>query len=347
MVDSRFFQHTGPISLADAAALTGATLSGGPGAKPDGAKRLSGVAPLEAAGPDDFSFLDNIKYLGAFSASKAGACFVRGKFAGRAPAGMALLETEEPHYAYAVLANHLYPEPAVQAGISPLAQIDSGAHIGEGARIDAAAHIHAGARIGARCWIGSGTVIGAHVEIGDDCRIGPCCTVTHAVIGVRTVLHRGVHIGTDGFGYAGGKAGLIKVPQLGRVLIGSDVEIGSGSCVDRGAGPDTVIGDFTKIDNLVQIGHNTRIGRFVLIAGQAGVAGSTVVGDGVMVGGQVGVGGHISIGAGAKLAAQSGIMTDIPAGVTHGGTPSVPIRDWHRQTVALHHLAKRMETPHE
>ena len=155
------------------------------------------------------------------------------------------------------------------------------------------------------------------------------------------ILHRGVHIGQDGFGFAPGRGGVTKVPQLGRVVIGDDVEIGSGSCVDRGAGPDTVIGAGSKIDNLVQIGHNVQVGRFVFIAAQTGIAGSSQVGDGSMLGGQVGIAGHLHIGAGAKLAAQSGVMTDIPAGSSYGGSPALPIKDWHRQTVAVAAMTKK------
>ncbi len=193
--------------------------------------------------------------------------------------------------------------------------------IGKGVRIDAGAVIGERVNIGDGCWIGANTVIGDGVEIGDGCRIGALCSISHAIIGKRALIHRGVHIGQDGFGFAPGPKGMIKVPQLGRVLIGNDVEIGSGTCIDRGAGPDTVIGNFCKIDNLVQIGHNVQMGKYVIITGQCGVSGSTQLGDGVMLGGQVGISGHVRIGERAKLAAQAGIMTDVPAGATYGGSP--------------------------
>lgn len=320
MVDKRFFSNRGPITLSALAALTGARLNN----DTDSARNFTDVAPLDKASVNDISFLDNIKYLGEFEKSTAGACFVRPKFAARAPKNMALLLTEQPYYCYALAARAFYPE-AKGAGISPHA------------------HIASTAKIGKNVSIGAGTVIGEGVEIGDDCTIGALCTISHAMIGQRVTLHRGIHIGQDGFGFAPSPKGIVKVPQLGRVIIGNDVEIGSGTCIDRGAGPDTVIGDGCKIDNLVQIGHNVQLGKYVMIAAQCGLAGSTSVGDGAMLGGQVGVSGHVHIGAGAKLAAQAGVMTDIPDGATYGGSPAVPVKDWHRQTIAMTKLIKKAE----
>jgi UDP-3-O-[3-hydroxymyristoyl] glucosamine N-acyltransferase len=338
MADSRFFYNSGAITLQKVATLTGATVSG-----KDTSRSFTDVAPLDTAQASDISFLDNVKYLDAFAKSKAGACFVRSKFVARAPEGMTLLVTEAPYYCYALTAQAFYPDAAIAPGTSPHAHIAQTAEIDVSARIDAGAVIGEKAKIGKRCHIGAHTVIHDGVEIGDDTRIGSHCSISHAIIGQRAMLHRGIHIGQDGFGFAPSAKGLTKVPQLGRVLIGNDVEIGSGTCIDRGAGPDTVIGDGTKIDNLVQIGHNVQIGRHAVIVAQVGVAGSSRIGDGAMLGGQAGIAGHVAVGGGAKVAAQSGITGDIPAGATYGGSPAVPVRDWHRQNIAVANLIKKSE----
>lgn len=341
MADNRFFHNAGALSVEDITALTGAVVDAS--RAQNAHNSFTNVAPLDRAGAADVSFLDNIKYTETFAASKAGACFVRPKFASRAPAGMVLFVTEEPYYCYALTARRFYPDITFTPAISPQAHISTSAIIGKDTRIDAGAVIGDGVRIGNRCWIGSGAVLHTHVELGDDCQIGANSTISHSIIGSRVILHRGVHVGQDGFGYASSKKGVVKVPQLGRVIIEDDVEIGSGTCIDRGAGPDTVIGQYTKIDNLVQIGHNVHIGKYVFIAALCGVAGSAFVGDGVMLGGQVGIAGHIRIGNGAKIAAQSGVMSDVPAGATYGGSPAIPTRDWHRQTVAISKMAKKKD----
>ena len=335
MVDLRFFRHAGAIALRDIVALTGAVAEG------NDSRTFSHVAPLEVAGADDISFFDNIKYLDAFCQSKAGACFVRPKFAAKAPKGMVVLVTDEPYYAFALTSRKLYPEPEFEAVISPAAHIAATATIGKGVRVDAGAVIGEHVVVGDCSRVGANTVIADHVQLGDGCNIGANCTLSHCILGARVVLHRGVHIGQDGFGFAPSKKGVVKVPQLGRVLIGHDVEIGSGTCIDRGAGPDTTIGNFTKIDNLVQIGHNVQIGQFVFIAAQTGIAGSSSVGDGAMLGGQVGISGHIALGAGVKLIAQSGVMHNLAAGGTYGGSPAIAARDWHRQTVTVAQLSKK------
>lgn len=340
MVDRRFFAYAGPVALSDIVALTGAKAERG-GLPADGGQRFSDVAPLDVAGPEDISFFDNVKYLDAFTQTKAGMCFVKPKFAGRAPAGMVLLITEEPYYAYALTAQKFYPEAKAAPGVSAHAHVAATAKLGKDVRIDAGAVIGEHVSLGDGCHIGANTVISDHVTIGEHTRIGANCTLSHCILGKRVTLHRGVHVGQDGFGFAPSKRGVAKVPQLGRVLIGDDVDLGSGTCIDRGAGPDTTIGQGTKIDNLVQIGHNVQIGKYVFIAAQTGIAGSSKVGDFAMLGGQTGLSGHITLGDGVKLIAQSGVMHDLAPGGTYGGSPAVPAREWHRQTLALGKLSKK------
>ena len=289
MADPRFFANAGPFPIGELARRCGAELGGGA----DAAKRITDVAPLDTAGPDHISFLDNRKYVGVFVGSRAGACVVHPAMAPRAPAGMALLIAPDPYRSYAMVARAFYPAPPPDPGISPRAQVDPDASLGDGCRVEPGAVIERGAEIGIRCHIGPNAVIGAGVVIGDDCVVGASASVSHALIGDRVTIYAGARVGQDGFGYAMGSESHLKVPQLGRVIIGDDVEIGANSTIDRGAGPDTVIGAGSKIDNLVQIGHNVQIGRGCVIVAQAGISGSTRLDDFVALGGQAGLTGHL------------------------------------------------------
>jgi UDP-3-O-[3-hydroxymyristoyl] glucosamine N-acyltransferase len=214
------------------------------------------------------------------------------------------------------------------------------ARLEAGVVIDPAAVIGPRAEIGAGTVIGAGAVIGPDVRIGRDCAIGASTTITRALIGDRVIIHPGTRIGQDGFGHLPGAKGHQKVPQIGRVIIQDDVEIGANATIDRGAARDTVIGEGTKIDNLVQIAHNVEIGRHCLLAGQTGISGSTVVGDHVMMGGQVGIADNLRIGDGAMIGASSGVGTDIPAGARVVGTPAEPIKDFMRGVMALRRLRR-------
>ena len=195
--------------------------------------------------------------------------------------------------------------------------------------------------IGAGCHISYNAVIGEGVRLGEDCRIGANTSISHALIGNRVGIETGVTIGSQGFGFVPGTKGLLRMLQLGRVLIEDDVQIGANCAIDRGATGDTVIGAGTVLDNLVQIAHNVRLGRHCVICAQVGIAGSTVVGDGVMMGGQVGVADHLSVGAGAHIAGKSGVIRNVDASAVVGGFPAVAIKDWHRQTVGLAQLSKK------
>ena len=335
MADPRFFIAAGPFTLATLAEISGAQIGGG-----DPQATFTNVAPLDEAGAGDVGFLDNRRYADAFAASGAGACVVHPDMAPRAPSGMALLLTDEPYHAYARIARAFYPPRPVEPGVAPTAAIDPTATIGDGCRVEAGAVVGPGAEVGARCHLGANTMIGSGVVLGDDCVVGPSATIVNSIIGARTVVHTGVRIGQDGFGFALGAADHQKVPQLGRVLIGDDVEIGANTTIDRGTGPDTVIGDGTKIDNLVQIGHNVQLGRGCMVVAQVGISGSTQVGDFVMMGGQAGFTGHLKIGDGARIAAQSGVMRDVAPGAEIGGSPAKPVKEWLRSVAAVDRLAK-------
>jgi UDP-3-O-[3-hydroxymyristoyl] glucosamine N-acyltransferase len=336
MADPRFHRVSGSFTVEEISRRTGATIAG------TGKEKLvlKDVAALDTAGPEHLSFLDNRKYLDVFRATKAGACFVHPDLASATPRTTVALISPSPYRAYALAAQAFYPEEHPEPGISPSAVVDATAEIGLGCRIEANAVIGFHARLGRRCLVGPNATIGAGVTLGDDTRIGANASVSHAILGARVRVYPGARIGQDGFGFASDEKGFIKVPQLGRVVIDDDVEIGANSTIDRGSGPDTVIGAGTMIDNLVQIAHNVRIGRQCVLVAQTGISGSTRLGDFVMIGGQGGLIGHLAIGTGAKIGAQAGVMRDVKPGETVLGSPAFPVRDFHRMIAALRRLAK-------
>ncbi|MFC1672824.1 UDP-3-O-(3-hydroxymyristoyl)glucosamine N-acyltransferase [Pseudomonadota bacterium] len=337
MADSRFFEKAGPFSLSELATIAGAEIVQG-----DAARVFEDVAPLQNAGAGDVSFLENKLYVEAFTESQAGVCLVEPKFVERAPEGMALLVTDEPYRGYARVAQAFYPKTcfthAPEPGIDPGAHVSDSATLGDGCRIEAGAVIGDNAQIGVGCSIGANAVIGQGVVLGDGCWVGPNVTLQFTRIGNRCVFHPGARIGQDGFGFAPG-AQHIKVPQLGIVIIGDDVDIGANACIDRGTGPDTVIGPGTKIDNMVQVGHNVEIGAGCLFPALSGISGSSKIGNYVMMGGGAGIAGHLTIGDGARIAAHSGVMRDVEPGQTVAGAPALPAKEFWRQTAALKRLA--------
>ncbi len=337
MSDPHFHSRVGPFTLSELAVLIDAEI----GADSDPNMRLIDVAPLESAGAEQLSFLDNKKYITAFESSNAAACIAAPHLAARAPEGMALLLSKKPYKAYALAAQAFYPAVHPEPGVAETAFIDKSARVDESCRVEHGAVIGAKAVIGKNCLIGANVVIGTEVEIGDGTLVGACSSLSHCLIGSRTSIYPGVRIGQGGFGFFPDPSGHLKVPQLGRVIIGDDVEIGANSTVDRGSGPDTIIGHGCWLDNLVQIAHNVELGRGCVIAAMAGVAGSAKIGDFVFIAGQVGIVGHTVVGSGVKIAGQSGVTKDVPPGMTVGGTPAVAIMDWHRQSVALARLINK------
>jgi UDP-3-O-[3-hydroxymyristoyl] glucosamine N-acyltransferase len=331
--DPRFFQRTGPHSLA--AVADAARCEAPP-------RRLlfRGVAPLSVAGPDEVSFLDNRKYLPDLGKTAAGAVIVSPELSDQVPDTAVAIVTDEVYAAWARVATLFHPPPPAVPGIHPTAIIGADARIDPTAEIGPLAVIGAGAVIGRRTRIGPLAVIGPNVEIGADCRIASHATVTHARLGDRVFLYPGVRVGQAGFGFATTEEGFLTVPQLGRVLIDDDVEIGANTTVDRGGMTDTMIGAGTRIDNLVQIAHGVRIGRCCVLVALAGIAGSAVIEDYVLVGGQVGIAGHLHVGGGAKLAAQAGVMQDVPPGAEMGGSPAQPRRAWMREVAWLRRVTR-------
>ncbi|MCB1501707.1 MAG: UDP-3-O-(3-hydroxymyristoyl)glucosamine N-acyltransferase [Bauldia sp.] len=343
MTEPRFFPEPEAVTIARVAELTGAAP-----VSPASDLRITGVASLERAGAMDASYLENRRHQSLLRDTRAAAVFVKAGDASLVPATVLALVVAEPHRAFTQLARHLFPSalrprPIGPAGsISDKAHIDPSARLEDGVTIEPFAVIGAGAEIGAGTIIGPGAVIGPEVRVGRNAVISAGATLTHALLGDRVVIHPGARIGQDGFGFVPGAKGHLKVPQTGRVVLQDDVEIGANSTIDRGSNRDTVIGEGTKVDNLVQIGHNVVMGRHCLVAGNVGISGSVTIGDLVMIGGGVGIKDNVSIGSGARIAGASAVGSDIPAGETWGGYPAMPVMDWQQERKAFYRLIRSL-----
>lgn len=331
MADPRFYVAGDPLTLQEAARLADATLSGGGGV----IARVAGLEETDLA--DAVVFVEAEEIVAKLNERRIGLCLASPSLAPAlricGPIGL----TAAPRLGFARLAAKLHRERpfGLEAGIHPTAEI------APDARVHETAVVAAGARIGPGVFLGPHAVIGPGVEIGEGSRIESGASVTHALLGARVVVLPGARIGQAGFGFVPTPQGLVRMPQLGRVIVGDDVEIGADTTIDRGALGDTVIGEGVKIDNLVQIGHNVRIGPYTVIAAQVGISGSCVIGARVMLGGKVGLADHVTVGDDAQIAAGSGVMRDIGPGEKWGGYPARPFRTWFRETATLSKLSAK------
>ena len=333
MPDPRFFEALGPVSLSKLAALAGAQIASG-----SDDLAIHDAAPLNRADGGGIAFIADKKFLAELKATRAGACFVPQALAHEVPEGCIALVVARPQAAWAVASAALHRPIRQPAGSE---QIDPSAIREQGVTLAPGVVVGPGVRIGADTSIGAGAVIGPGVSIGRGCRIGPRVVVGFALLGDGVALHAGAVIGEAGFGATAGDAGVIDIPQLGRVILQDNVTIGANSCVDRGAWDDTVVGENTKVDNLVHIAHNTRVGRNCVMAAYVGISGSVTIGDGASFGGRAGVADHVNIGAGAIVGAAAGVMRDVPPGEFWSGYPAKPVREWLKETAWLARAARR------
>jgi UDP-3-O-[3-hydroxymyristoyl] glucosamine N-acyltransferase len=332
--ERRFLGPVRPLKLSAIVEVAGAQAAGQ-------AERLFlGVSPLTAAGPDEVSYCESRAYEAALGQTRAGLVLVAAELASAVPPGSISIACRSPALAFARVAALFHPRPGPDGSIHPSAIVHPEAMIGEGAEIGPQAVIEAGAEIGRNCRVGAFSLIGRNVVLGEACVIHSHCTVTHAVLGRGVVLHPGARIGQEGFGFTMTEDGdFATAPQLGLVRLGDGVEIGANSCVDRASLGETALGSGTRVDNLVQVGHNVRTGRGCVLVAQVGVSGSTVLGDYVMAGGQAGLAGHLKIGSKVRIGAQSGVMHDVPAGIEVLGSPAAPKKEALRGILLLKRLS--------
>lgn len=338
MPDPRFYRREVPRTLADLAAMTGTRPA--PGA--DAGLVISDIAQLDSAARGDIVYVESKEFIPAWRESACSACITTEALAPEAPSNCSVLIADNPRAAFAAVASIFYPMNEALDGSAPIAP---DAVIGKDVRLASGVVIGAKATIADNVTIGANSVIGPGVEIGAGSVIGANVTIYYALVGARVILHPGVRIGQDGFGFVPTPKGLMKVPQLGRVIIEDDVEMGANTTVDRGTASDTIIGAGTKIDNMVQIGHNVVIGRSCVIVAQVGISGSCTLGNGVVLGGQVGVADHLEIADGAQVGAQSGLMRNVEAGEVVLGSPARPVRQFWREVAALSRLTKPKKGP--
>lgn len=336
MPDPRFFESLPALTIGELAERIGAEVVRG------GDRKVSAVAPLATAGEADVAFLGDRKFAEALKATRAGCVIVPAAAVEAAPTGAAVLVSRETQAAWARASIEFHRPVVLSVAVSSEEVVEDDTVL-----LAPGVVLGLGARIGRGSRIGANTVIGPGVQIGRDCVIGPNVSIGFALVGDRVKLYAGARIGEAGFGAAGASRGPVDVPQLGRVILQDDVTVGANTCIDRGAYGDTVIGENSKIDNLVMIAHNCVIGRNCLIAAHTGISGSVTVGDNVIFGGQAGIGDHITIGEGARVAAGAGVLADVPPGETWSGYPAKPLRQFLRETVWVSKQASRKRDDRE
>jgi UDP-3-O-[3-hydroxymyristoyl] glucosamine N-acyltransferase len=334
MGDARFFARVGPHALAAIAAAA-------KGTAPAIEKAFTGVAPLQSARPHQVSFLDNRRYAMALEQTMAGAVIVHPDMLNRVPAATIPIVTTATYEGWARVAALFHPAAPPRPGVHRSAVIAETARVDSSAEVGPYVVIAAGAEIGSGCRIGPFVSIGEGVALGPECRIGAHATLSHALLGARVYIYPGARIGQEGFSFASTEAGFLSIPQLGRVVVEDDVEVGANTTIDRGSTRDTIIGAGSHLDNLVQIGHNVRLGRCCVIVAQVGIAGSTVLEDFVQVGGQAAIAGHLLIGHGAQIGAQAGVISDVAPGAVLLGSPAQPRKEFFRQVVALKRMVRK------
>lgn len=337
MVDTRFFINRGSLTVAQIAKICDATLKTA-GHENDVVNDINTIA---AAGQGEICFFYDRKKKAVGAEIKASACITTEELAAFVAEGVVVLTAADPKLAALKLKEAMYAEKRPEANIAPTARIHPTAEIGEGCSIADYAVIGANVKIGANTVVEPFAYIADGCVIGNDCRLGAHCCVAYTIMGNNCYIYNGARIGQDGFGFQTIAGVHKRIPQLGRVIMGNDIEVGSCSCIDRGALGDTVIGDGCRIDNLVQIAHNDKMGRGCVIVSQTGIAGSCTFGDYVVCGGQTGFADHLNVGSGAQVAAQSGVMRDIEAGSVVMGSPCVPFKEFMRQVSFLQKNSKK------
>lgn len=337
MVDTNFFKAKQNMTLAQVAEVTSAVLTDS--SKAD--EKINSIATMASASEEDLCFFYDRKSKDKASELKAKACITTEDLKSFVPENVIVLVSSDPKLAFIKLNEYMYSEHKPTTGIDSSAKISPSAKIGKDCFIGANVVIGENVEIGDNCFIEPNVVIEHHCKIGSNCRIGNNASIAYSIIGNNCYIYTGARIGYDGFGFQLINGQHHRIPQLGRVIIGNDVEIGANSCIDRGALDDTVIGDGSRIDNLVQIAHNDKLGRGCVIVAQVGIAGSCNLGDYVVLGGQVGLADHLNIGTGAQIAAQSGVMRDVEAGAVMMGSPCVPFKDFMRQVSFLQKNSKK------